>query len=377
MGPKARKHIALLALNLKGGGAERVAALVASGLAERYSMDLLLFHAEGPHKALLDPRVRTIDLDRPPSFWAQFRAASPLTAYLREENPELVLAFGHKSNRALIAAALQVHYQGGLIVSERNRFTEMYSNPVARALRRQQNRMLYRYADLCICVSKGVEEDLIRQKILSPDRSCCVYNPVVVTGMDDPVPHEWFSGENGPIVLGAGSLNTRKDFETLVRAFALLLDVRSDARLVILGEGRHRARLECLAEELGVSHAVSLPGFFPNLAPFMARTSLFVSSARSEGFSNVLAEALACGLNIVSTDCPSGPSEILEEGRWGWLVPVGDVHAMARSMAEALAHPKPSELLKKRAAYFSFERGIEGYARAIEGVLARKSNEHE
>ena len=131
-----------------------------------------------------------------------------------------------------------------------------------------------------------------------------------------------------PLVLGARRLTEQKDFPTLVRAFAKLRRERP-ARLVILGEGRHRARLEALAAELGVAADVALPGFTPNPYAWMARADLFVLSSAWEGSPNVLTEALALGTPSVATDCPSGPREVLDGGRYGPLVPVGDAERWA------------------------------------------------
>ncbi len=129
-----------------------------------------------------------------------------------------------------------------------------------------------------------------------------------------------------------------KDFSVLIRAFAKVRAKR-DCRLVILGEGELRPELEALVRELDVQDSVQLPGFVNNPYAWMSRAELFVLSSAWEGFGNVLVEAMACGATVVSTDCPSGPSEILEGGKWGPLVPVGDVDALAERMLEALSSP--------------------------------------
>jgi glycosyltransferase involved in cell wall biosynthesis len=166
------------------------------------------------------------------------------------------------------------------------------------------------------------------------------------------------------VVLGVGRLGRIKNFPLLVKAFARVLPSR-DCRLVILGEGKHRARLLALAQKLGVDHAMDLPGFVHNPIAYMARAKLFVLSSRWEGFGNVLVEALACGTPAVSTDCPSGPSEILQNGRYGPLVPVDDEAALAEAMLECLAHPMDAGLLREAAAPYTLERSCDAYLRTF------------
>ncbi len=365
-------HIALLAINMKGGGAERIAVSVANGFAERgIRTDMLLFQGTGPFLSFLAPQVNRIALNMKTSPWCQLTPHSPLRAYLEEQKPDLVMSFGQKMNRALLAAKLCSGYAGAIVISERNRFSEMYPNPVARALRRWQNRFFYRHADHCICISQGVQDDFVRHGILQPEKTSVIYNPIEVRNTDAVPDHRWLSGKAGPLILGAGTLNTRKNFEMLVEAFALLRKKRGDIRLVILGEGSHRIDLEKRIDALGLAEVVSLPGFVPNPAPYMSKADLFVMPSRHEGFGNVLVEALACGCNVVSTDCPSGPREILENGLYGWLTPTDDPIRMAAAMEDALNNPKPAEFLRSRAEYFSPRRGLEAYIALIEKVLQR------
>jgi glycosyltransferase involved in cell wall biosynthesis len=152
------------------------------------------------------------------------------------------------------------------------------------------------------------------------------------------------------VVLGVGSLTPRKDFPTLLRAFARL--ERRDARLLLLGEGPERPALAALAGELGISDRLDMPGFVPNPFAYMARAAVFVLSSTLEGLPGALVQALACGCPSVSTDCPSGPREVLEGGALGPLVPVGDDAAMAEAIAAVLASPPPREALKRAAARY-------------------------
>lgn len=187
-------------------------------------------------------------------------------------------------------------------------------------------------------------DDLSRTFGIPAERIQVIYNPIVTpelrTKAQAPLEHPWFGAGEPPVILAAGPLTAQKDFLTLVRAFALVRQRRA-ARLLILGEGEEWRALEALAERLGLEKDVSLPGFVANPYPYMTRASLFVLSSRWEGLPGVLIEALYCGLPLISTDCPSGPREILADGRYGQLVPVGDAMALARAIERSLNDQKP------------------------------------
>jgi len=167
-----------------------------------------------------------------------------------------------------------------------------------------------------------------------------------------------------PVILGAGRLNPQKNFSLLLRAFAGVRQQRS-ARLIIMGEGPQRPELEKLAQDLGVAADVALPGYVANPYAAFSRANLFVLSSDYEGLGNVLIEAMACGCPVVATDCPSGPREILSDGRYGALPPVGDAKAMAEAMACTLEAPCSADMLRQRADFFSLEASVKGYLRLL------------
>jgi glycosyltransferase involved in cell wall biosynthesis len=228
----------------------------------------------------------------------------------------------------------------------------------------------YRLADAVVAVSNGVADDLAAFIGLPRDRIQTIYNPVVPANIEElasePVSHPWFLPGGPPVVMGAGRLRQEKDFPTLVCAFARVRKERP-ARLVIFGESGYdsdpawEALLMKLAGELGVADDVSLLGWTANLFAYMARAAVFVLSSRWEGLSNVLIEAMACGCPVVSTDCPSGPREILDGGRFGRLVPVGDDLAMAHAIHATLASHPNRQILQDRAACFSTDGQVKPY----------------
>jgi len=205
---------------------------------------------------------------------------------------------------------------------------------------------------------------------LPRERIQVIYNPVLTPQIPSmaamPLDHPWFAPGEPPVILGAGRLRREKDFASLIRAFARLRTQRP-VRLVILGEGEERAALEALVQVLGIESVVSLPGFVENPFTYMSKATVFVISSVWEGFGNVLVEAMACGMPVVSTDCPSGPSEILEYGRYGPLVPVGDIEALAEAIGLTLENPIDAETLQRRAGNFSIDNIPDQYLDILHG----------
>jgi glycosyltransferase involved in cell wall biosynthesis len=199
-----------------------------------------------------------------------------------------------------------------------------------------------------------------------------IRNPVITPELDwladEPCRHPWLQPGQPPVIIGAGRFQRQKDFPTLLRAFSLLRGSRP-CRLVLLGEGGGQRKLEGLISELGLTSDVDLPGFQANPYPFLARADLFVLSSVWEGSPNVLTEAMALGTPVVSTDCPSGPRELLDGGKYGPLVPVGDVEALAAAMANTLDDHLPSEILKQAVAEYNQSASARRYLEALGGGL--------
>lgn len=352
--------------SLAGGGAERCIAIVASGLAARgVSVTLALASAEGPYLADLHPKVRVIDL----GVASAWRALPGLVRHLRAERPDSFLAAMNHANVVAALAHRIARSQARLVLSERAHLSSVLAEFPGWRMRMTLAlmRLTYPWADRIVTVSHGVAEDLLRQLPLDAQRVVTIYNPVVDDALrrkaEAAPTHPWLLSGSVPVVLAAGRLIAQKDFATLLDAFARLRRQRP-ARLLILGEGELRGPLQARAATLGISEDVALPGFDPNPFPAMRAASLFVLSSRFEGLPGVLVQAMACGARVVSTDCPSGPREVLEGGRWGALVPVGDAAALADAMAAALDAPQPPEV-RARAAAFSDEGAVLAYAQAL------------
>jgi glycosyltransferase involved in cell wall biosynthesis len=237
---------------------------------------------------------------------------------------------------------------------------------------------VYPWADAVIAVSDGVADHIARLTGMPRERITTIYNPVVTTELLEkarkPVDHPWLAPGQPPVVLGVGKLKIQKSFRTLIRAFARVRAARP-ARLVILGEGARRRALEALVDELGLREDVALPGYVANPWAWMARAAVFALSSRWEGLPGALIEAMACGCPVVSTDCPSGPAEILQGGAYGPLVPVGDAGALADAILALLEAPPDRARLRARAAMFCVDPAVDRYLAVLLGPLATGRDE--
>jgi glycosyltransferase involved in cell wall biosynthesis len=361
--------IAFFLPSLRGGGAERVIVNLAEGITERgFPVDLVLSAATGTFLDQLPPAVRLVDL----RAGRTLRSFGPLAGYLRRERPRvLVSSMSHANLVALWAARLA--FRGTpVVVTVHNTLSQStrQQGRLSASLWPWLLRTFYPWAGRVVAVSGGAADDLARTSGLPRERMEVVYNPVITPAMlalaRQAPDHPWFSSGQPPVVLGVGRLTRQKDFATLIRAFARVRRQRP-ARLLILGEGEERPRLTALADELGVTDDLALPGFRENALSFMAGSALFVLSSAWEGLPTVLIEALAAGTRVVATDCPSGPREILQEGRLGTLVPVGDPAALAEAMTDALARPaRPVPL--DALAPFTRDAAVDHYLRLIENL---------
>jgi len=337
------------------------------GIADRArAVDLVVADAHGELAGQVPAGVRLVDLRSP----RVLRSLGPLAIYLRRERPiALVSSMGHANLVAIWAARLAC--QGTAVIATVHN-TMSQSTPDqgrwAAWLWPRLLRTFYPWARELVAVSRGVADDLARTAVLPRERIRVIYNPVITSAMEalarERVDDPWFARGQPPVVLGVGRLNRQKDFATLVRAFAAVRRQR-EARLVILGEGDERVVLERLIADLGVARDVALPGFRANAVAHMAQAAVFALSSAWEGLPTVLIEALAAGAVVVSTDCPSGPREILQDGLLGSLVPVGDPAALAAAILDALERPagaSPREAL----APFTMDAAVDDYLRLIE-----------
>ncbi len=357
-------RISLYLPNLDGGGAERMMVNLAAGFAERgFPTDLVLAEARGPYLGLVAPNVRVIDL----ASSGVSVSLPKLVGYLRKNRPAALLAtLNHASVVALLARAL-ARVPTRTVIRESNMMFPSPASSLRGTSLRNSVRLFYPWADAHVAVSQGVADDLARYTGINPQKIQTIYNPVVTPELHERArqrpTHPWFAPGEPPVVLGVGRLAPQKDFSTLVRAFAAVARQRP-ARLMILGEGNARAELEALTRSLGVGDRVALPGFAQNPFSYMAYADTFVLSSKFEGLPGALIQAMACGAKVVSTNCPSGPYEILKGGRLAPLVPVGNAEALGAAISKSLAAP-PNPALETRAHDFTEARIIPQYLNVL------------
>lgn len=367
-----RSRIALYVPNLSGGGAERVMVTVANALSERgHDVDLVLVKVEGDYTDLLEDSVRIVDLDA-----SRILASLPaLIRYLREHRPDALLSTLFFTNVVATWACRWVEDPPRLVLREANTVSAKgaQADHWKYRLMPYLSKWFYPWADRVVTVSEAAADDLVQVTGINRDKARTIYNPVVTDTLErqaqEPVDHPWFGEGTPPVVLGAGRLERQKDFETLIQAFEQVRRER-DARLVILGRGSRKEKLQELAASLGLADDVLLPGFVDNPFKYMRRADIFVLSSRFEGLPGVLIQAMATGTPVVSTNCPSGPREILKEGEYGPLVPVGDSRALSDGIQAVLADSPSSKTMKNAADRFRRENAVQRYLDELVGTDA-------
>lgn len=377
------------------GGVPHAMLNLAAALTDRgHRVDLVLCKAAGPFLAQVPEAVTLVELRRSPLFPAYLLAAAPrsfipllrlsmlrlpllrpppplpnlfylpaLVRYLRRARPNTLLSAMTMSNLLATWAVRLASLPMRVVISERISLSKEMQHrgwgPLVPTIRRT-----YQQADMRVAVSDGVADDL-SDIIRIPRREIVtIYNPIVHAGLSEQskaaLDHAWFHPNAPPVILGVGRLTQQKDFPTLLRAFARVRRQRR-VRLIILGEGPLRTDLENIVRTLGIGTDVALPGFVDNPSAYMARAAVFALSSAWEGLPGVVIQALAVGCPVVSTDCPSGPAEILAGGVYGRLVPVGDSAALAAALSATLDAPPPRNRLQRRAQTFAADRLVDRY----------------
>ena len=347
------KSLVVYLPDLAGGGVERIHINLAPHfLAAGLKLTFLLDRRAGSLVDKIPPGVDVHVLNAS----RQIAAIPRLVRYLQSHRVDCLLSNMEHANVICVWARRLAGARTKIIATQHNSFSDQVRR---RSWKFKILPQLYHWtlpsADSIVCVSDGVARDLAKMCGLDRGRMRVIYNGVVTGDMkrlaDEPVDHPWFtSGE--PVLVAAGRLVKQKDYPTLLKAFAKLTK-QKPSRLLILGEGPLRGELRALAKRLAIVDRVDMPGFVENPLRYMRRAAAFVLASRFEGFGNVLAEAMACGTPVVSTDCPHGPSEILDFGRYGRLAPPGQPDALAAAILATLNSPLRAEDLKSRAESFS------------------------
>ena len=404
------KRIAVLLPSLAGGGAERsMLNLMDAFLRQGREVDLLLFRREGAYLKSVPAGARVMEIAAGSALRGRWLAARAdpssigrllkpvllprkadgnlryvggLARYLRAHPPDVLLSAMTYTNLVALWARSLARVPVPVVVSERISLSHHIQSRSSKNAWRWRDLLpvvghAYASADGVVAVSNGVASDLAANTRLERSAIRTIYNPVVDDSLAElaaePLDHPWFGPDAPPVVLAVGRLIPQKDFPTLLRAFAIL-SARHRVRLVILGEGRLRPELEALAAEPGIESHLELPGFVESPFRYMSRAAVLALSSIYEGLPGVLIQALACGCPVVSTDCPGGSAEILEDGQVGPLVPMQNVQALADALHSALVDPPSGQHLKQGAARFSVQQSSRDYLDCLDDIVSAKQN---
>ena len=365
--------IALFIPTLNPGGAERVTVNLANAFcAQGFQIDLVLLKSSGNFLKYLNPNIRVICLNSS----RLLTCIGALIKYLRTNRPAVLLSGMLRPNIVALIASKLSCTGVPVVISEHT--TVSYSltqvSKLSAALLRVQMRAFYRYAEEIIGVSAGVAIDIVEILGANSNAIRIIHNPVIdkdlVSLSFEWPPHPWLLNKTSPVILSVGRLTKAKDYVTLIKSFNIMRS-EQDARLIILGEGELRSELKALIAELGLTEFVSMPGYVENPYSYMRQSDLFVLSSQWEGFGNVLVEAMACNVPIVSTNCPSGPAEILEDGKWGTLVPVGNSELLAQAMLRSLKEGRTN--FESRVSQFTIEKAASAYLEVLLSAVSKKT----
>jgi glycosyltransferase involved in cell wall biosynthesis len=365
--------LAIYMQDLAGGGVERQSLALAAELQENgVAVTLLVNQACGELRDAVPATIEVIDLQ----CRRTVRAIPRLARYLRRERPDVLLAnLNHNSIAALLANIL-AGMPAKVVICQHSVLSADYlrSTGWSHRLTPLAYRLLAPALTCAVAVSAGIAREFRSIARIPQRKIATIHNPVI--GRDfaqraaKPAAHPWLDQPGPPLFVTAGRLVEIKDHALLLHAFARYRS-NHDGRLLVLGAGPLRDRLRDLANDLSLHDDIDFLGYQDNPLPYLRAADAFVLSSRAEGFGNVLVEAMGCGTPVISTDCPYGPAEILDNGRYGVLVPPNDSHALAAAMAGVSELPDrfPAARLKSRAAAFTTAACTEAYLQLLGSIL--------
>lgn len=365
-GEDASLSVSLFLYSFRGGGAEKMMVTLANELAHRdHEVDLVLVDDSGPNQSRVDPKVTQTVIGGN----SLLSMISNLWKYLMRREQDVLLSTLELPNVASVVAgkatSVPVVLRIASVNSKRSRHGKYRLIP-------HLKRLSYPRADAIVAISDGVGRDVARITGMDPADTTTIYNPAYEPDVPElarkSVDLEWLTDHEKRVAIGVGHFKPQKDFATLIRAVDRVND-QQELYLVLLGEGELEQELRTLAKQLGIQDRVNFPGYVENPYAYMARANVFVLSSTFEGFGNVIVEAMACGTPVVSTDCPGGPTEILDGGTYGSLVPVGDDRAMAEAIRDQLSSPTDPDHLQSRVRDFSIEQVVDQYETVVRSVL--------
>ncbi len=347
----------------------------------------MLVQAQGPLLEQVPQDVRVVNLNAGRAR----RAVKPLAEYICRARPRALLSTLNYVNVVALRAARRAARAGvrvPVVVREANVIVPQTYSGLRGAVMLALMRRSYPRARAVVVNSLDTRSGLITHRVAPPERVQVIGNPIDLDRVQrlgaEPPEHPWLATRadrayaqppapsahpahpRHPTIVTVGSLSSQKDVPTLLHALARLRAAEPTARVVIVGEGDERPRLEALVNELGLHDAVSMPGYLANPYAVVSRADVFCLASRYEGSPNVVLEAMALGVPVVATDCPGGAKELLDHGRLGLLAPTGDAAALSDALLRTLRTPPAhADLLRRRAAEFGLPAVLSRYLTAL------------
>lgn len=354
------KKIYIFIYSMVGGGAEKVALLLSNKFIQKgIDISIVLLQKEGVFLEQIDKKIKIYNLNSIISkIGGIFGKIFIFSSFLMKHKPDIVLSIGEWPNTIAPMSVKLIPYKPKVVLTEQSTKSFLNSEEYnVSKLVRFLAKKSYFYAENIICVSNAVKEELLKENLIRK-KLTVIYNPVDIEEINkkavEDVEYSWLKNKNVPAIIAAGRLHPQKDYQTMFRALELVLKVKK-VHLIILGDGPLREELISLCVQLGIKNFVDFIGFQKNPYKYIKKADLFIHSARYEGFGNIFAEALACGQKIVTTNCGT-PCEILEEGKYGNIVPVGDYRSLADAVLLSLSEKHNPDFLKQKAQEFSIEK---------------------
>ncbi len=364
--------IAFMSTSLGQAGRGRNITNLSNGLVkhEGVNVEILLRKMDSPYIEKLDPAIKLT------TAWSTstILGVPCIANYFNLAKPDIFIAPSISNTLLALRARKFSFHKPKIIARIHNNYSSEFAkvNPVTRRRYLYRLKKFYPKCDGIIGVSNGVADDFATLSKIDRMKIHACPNPVISdqlqTLAQQDIAHSWLQDSEPPVLLGVGRLSIQKDFTTLVSAFA---EVRKTlaCKLIILGKGSQRGRLEKLCESLGISDDVDMVGYWENPYPWLKRASMFVLSSAWEGSPNVLIEALGVGTAVVSTDCPGGAREILKCGRYGPLVPVGNVKALATVILDTFRNMPDEACLLEAAERYRIERSSQSYLKVFHSII--------
>jgi glycosyltransferase involved in cell wall biosynthesis len=340
MTKRKTKKVFFVIPSLAGGGAEKVITILLKHLnRDKFSLKLMLFNKIGEHLKAVPNDVEIIDLNKR-TRWDFFKLIFKLRAIVKEEKPDILFSTLVYANIVTVLSGLFLQKRPRIVIREANNYKMYFPYIRLKILKTILMQFTYKKASKIIVISKGLKNGLSEKFKIQEQQIEVIYNPIdigEITRLRGEIIAHPFIENNIPTVISIGRLSRQKNFELLLNAFALVIK-EIPTCLIIVGQGELKDKLQFLSKTMGIDKYVYFAGFQRNPFAWLAKADLFVLSSRWEGFGNVIIEAMACGVPVISSDCPSGPNEIIESEKNGMLVPVNNADLLAKSMIRLLTN---------------------------------------